>query len=72
MSALHREHPDATPEELDALARAALLTAGPVSDEPRVERTCRDCQNPYTVPASKADAGTKWWSLCGGCLAWEL
>lgn len=84
MSAIHREHPDATPEKIETLERAGLLA---LNRDPyatavqhaaidravaRVGRTCRDCGAPYTVAAEHATSTSKWASLCPSCLAWEL
>lgn len=77
MSALHRHHPDATPEEIDALQRAVLLNIGPYA-EPRepepgdVVRECRDCGHHFTVRADHAHKRSKWYALCPYCLADQL
>lgn len=38
----------------------------------QVERRCRDCEGTYMVPIEKKNEGSKWWSLCGSCLQWEI
>lgn len=71
MSALHREFPDATPEEIETKAKAALLRA-PARDGIDYEtRQCRDCDRPFlanpAIPATR-----KWGALCSHCLSYEL
>lgn len=79
MSQLHREFPEATETELEVLYTAARFGLGqfasetePVEDDDRATRSCRDCGSDYTVPADKATASSKWYSLCSSCLAWEV
>jgi hypothetical protein len=78
MSAIHREHPEASEAEIDAIQRAALLGIGPHAGppaprtEPTVTRSCRDCSQPFEVPLSKANINSKWYALCAYCLANEL
>lgn len=78
MSALHREHPDASDSEIDALQRAALLGIGryagtqPPPADPQITRECRDCGREFSLPADRADAPGKWYRLCAYCLAYEL
>lgn len=86
MSEIHREHPDATPAEIEALQLAAIMKSppagGPMTEEerkiiqarqaePQVEVLCRDCGDPFNVPESKASSGSKWWNLCGWCIRHE-
>lgn len=45
-----------------------------LADEGYVKAECRDCGTEFGVPAEKADriGRTKWYSLCGSCIRWEL
>jgi hypothetical protein len=80
VSRIHREHPEASEEEIDAMQRAELLGIGPrarprrprPTDEATLTRACRDCGQPFDVPLSKANAPGKWYALCAYCLAGEL
>ena len=72
MSQLHRNHPEATPEEIDKLALAEVLHAsdGDATRAPEELRSCRDCGTEFYVPAGSGHG--KWHSMCAGCLQWEL
>jgi hypothetical protein len=85
MSDVHRDNPEASEAEIEAIQLAALMRPrdrgplgalmrahDPTAHEPRVSRECRDCGNPYTVPESQAHNHSKWYSLCGHCLSYEL
>ena len=77
MSDVHRDNPDATPEEIDALQRAQLLGIGQYARERKelpdsITRQCRDCGEDFTISAIHADKHTKWFSMCSYCLANEL
>jgi hypothetical protein len=72
MSALHRENPEASEEQIERLAAFALLTASAPATGPQIERSCRDCGNPFHVPLDRAHVNSKWYALCSYCLMNEL
>jgi hypothetical protein len=71
MSALHREFPEASEDEIRMKAAALSGRAG--SARPFVERECRDCRTTYRLSAElAARPRTKWTSLCPSCLSDHL
>jgi hypothetical protein len=70
MSQVHRDHPEATEAEIEAIQFGQLLYA---TADGWVERRCRDCGAEFALSESlAAKSPTKWTSLCASCLWCEL
>lgn len=72
MSDVHREHPEATEREIEAIQLGQLLRAPRTGSPADVMKDCRDCGTSFHVAAAHSASGSKWYSLCGSCLAGEL
>jgi len=69
------DQPDHEQCPVDCPMRSTCAMRVNTSPAPRaVISQCRDCDQPFTVPGSKAHriGKTKWYSLCQSCLRWEL
>ena len=70
MSRVHRDNPEASPEELELLQLAELL--GPPAPD-AVTRACRSCGDPFTLTAdAAARPPSKWTTSCPSCLTTEI
>lgn len=77
MSDVHRDNPEATPEQIENIQKAQLLGIGQYARAPEnltdnVTRQCWDCGQEFAVTAANADKTSKWFRMCGYCLADQL
>lgn len=56
----------------DRLTRMPTTRSAETSREPSITKHCRDCGTQFEVPVEHAHSGSKWYSLCGSCIQYEL